>query len=223
MSRFALFVAASLMASSVAFAADLSREQPQAQAPELQPAFNWSGWYLGGFGGFDAGQSAGNVYTYPSGPFTHSETGTFSGPFAGVNGGYDWLLGPHLLVGIGADVSADDITSSTSTSKSQTTWGAGVAGRIGYATGRFLIYADGGWHWSGGTATYLPHPETINTNSNGPTVGAGIEYAMTRHWTADFAYSHNFGTSTHTFPASGFFTKITSNSDNFSIGAAYHF
>jgi opacity protein-like surface antigen len=222
MRRFALSVAAPLMASSIAFAADL----PQAQAPELQPtpmAFNWSGFYFGGFGGFDTGSSTKKVYNYPSGTFNHSATGSFSGPFAGLNAGYDWLFSPHLLVGIGADVSADDITSSSMSSRSRTTWGAGVTGRIGYATGRFLIYADGGWGWSGGTATILATPETVNFNDNGPRVGAGIDYAITQHWTIDFAYSHSFNTSSTVFPRSGFSVANRSNSDNFSIGAAYHF
>ena len=91
-----------------------------------------------------------------------------------------------------------------------------LIGKAGYADGRSLYYALGGLvigstsvqhnYWGMPTAyvansygTIIPNNDISNVERFGWTVGAGIEYAFTDHWSANVEFRHSdFGTGQYT-------------------------
>ena len=130
--------------------------------------FNWTGFYAGGHLGVAWGSSN---WTAPgvsgsldlSQPIdTFDETGSF---FAGLQGGYNYMLPNRVLIGAEIDasfptfqnlagISIGGISNFTSPtlgpeSYSETVLSSGtVRGRIGYAPGNWLFYATGGFAWT---------------------------------------------------------------------------
>lgn len=114
-------------------------------------AFNWTGFYLGGHGG----------YSFVSGP--NITDGYEVGAQVGVNRQFG-----QVVLGIEASGGFVDWGPVT---------GAGsVRARGGYAFNRFLAYATGG----------LGIEDSV-----GWTVGGGVEYALTDHWTVGAEYLHH--------------------------------
>ena len=92
---------AALCATPV-LAADMPLKAPP---PPPAPIYTWTGFYIGGFGGW--GWSDQN-WTFPDGDPLGS--GNRNGPLGGFQAGYDYQLSPTGLIGIQADVSFGNIT-----------------------------------------------------------------------------------------------------------------
>ena len=96
-----------------AFAADLPVKAP---VPYLASGYDWTGWYVGAHVGVIRGSS--NWTATPLGPSGPIVNGAFDLPFnfdlmagtgsyvAGLQGGYNYVLPSHLMLGIEADVTA---------------------------------------------------------------------------------------------------------------------
>jgi outer membrane immunogenic protein len=69
----------------------------------------------------------------------------------------------------------------------QNTWLSTVRGRSGYALDRFLVYGTGGAVFGNVRANYPNNPVSSATKA-GWTVGAGVEIALTRNWSAKGEY-----------------------------------
>ena len=155
------------------------------------PAVNWTGIYLGLNGGFTFGGSN----------WTDSVTGGSSGNF-GTSGfvfggtvGANYQVG-SLVFGVEADGDWADASgfgtftaSALCTGACFTTssWLSTVRGRAGYAFDRFFVYGTGGAAFGNVRANFSNDPVTSSIEA-GWTVGAGVEVAFARNWSAKAEY-----------------------------------
>ena len=140
-----------LALGSPAMAADMPLK-----APHLRPAFDWSGFYIGGHTGYGRGSSSAVL----SDPLPVSTTGSiFSGVIGGVQGGYNVQLPSGLVLGVEADLTfpnyftSNKIVSTLTGARSEVVealdYAGTVRGRVGYASGHWLVYATGGFAFAG--------------------------------------------------------------------------
>jgi outer membrane immunogenic protein len=177
-------LAVAVMAGSAA-AADMTPryQQPYVKAPLYNPAYSWTGFYLGINGGGGWGNSA------------WDRTGGFdvSGGLVGGTAGYNWQMG-QVVLGLEGDVDWSGIkgTSSTGCVAGCTTnndWLGTARGRLGYAFDRFLPFVTGGLAVGDIRATTPGFAGATQTNA-GWTVGGGLEFALAANWTAKAEYLH---------------------------------
>jgi outer membrane immunogenic protein len=166
--------ALAIMASSAgqAHAADLPAAAPAYKAPAVvpSPAFNWSGFYVGGNIGYGWSSNGDGVrFTdFPAGSFANTfaigqtpRAVGFSpkGVIGGAEAGFNWQTGA-LVLGVETDISGARIKDSgtfvftgpsllgapeTTTASSSLDWLATVRGRIGFTpTDRLLVFGTGG-------------------------------------------------------------------------------
>ena len=174
---------------SAAYAADLAPPVYKAPPP-LPPAYSWTGFYLGGNGGF-----GGNSVNYSDtiGGVAGNTSLNSSGFFGGGQVGFNWQVMPLVVVGVetdfdGADISSDASASTPFASASAGTkidWFGTVRGRAGFlVTPTALLYGTGGWAYghttSSATATALGITASVSSGNeqSGWTAGGGLEYAL---------------------------------------------
>lgn len=191
-----------------AIAADLVYGNPApsyASQSELGET-NWTGGYVGAFGGIASGN-----FEYSASDGTSSEV-SGGGALGGLQAGYDFQIGKAVVGGvvdialtnIEADVTIRDRTGSTETStsaSSQVDYLGTVRGRVGYGMDRVLAYAHGGLAY-GKTETETSQSERIGnatqTSSEsreshtklGYVVGAGLEYKATENVSLQTEYGY---------------------------------
>jgi opacity protein-like surface antigen len=157
----------------------------------LSPATNWTSVYLGVNGG----------YTFGGSKWSDGVTGTSSNSF-GTSGfvlggtvGANYQVG-SLVFGVEGDgdwADASGFGTFTSTSLcaggclTANTWLSTVRGRVGYAFDRYLVYATGGAAFGDIRANFSNGPISRSMET-GWTVGAGIEVALGRNWSAKAEY-----------------------------------
>lgn len=198
------------------------------------PTVDWSGWFLGAQMGDAWGDSRWTASGPPpapaavSGSFSLShrvdlfnQSGSF---FGGFHAGYDRMLPGGLVLGGEATVSfatypnLEGITLGGASGLTSPTAGAerysddlldfgSFRGRIGYASGAWLLYATGGLAWA--------YDEFGLTQSDGEDpsrqawrlgwqVGAGLDVALSPSWMANLAYSYyEYGWSDIRFAGTG--------------------
>jgi outer membrane immunogenic protein len=167
MKRFVAGAMALAAASAPAAAADMMMAN---KAPP--PAFNWTGFYVGGdiavaSTSLNAQSNALPTSVLPSGIAVQQVSGGLGGGgnFAGGGfAGYDWQFAPTWVAGIEADWTSMNtdgrltsnwidntgvmVQNGLTTLSSELQWAASVRGRIGYLiVPRFLAYATGGVAW----------------------------------------------------------------------------
>jgi outer membrane immunogenic protein len=235
-------VVASLGLTAMASAADLPA-RTYTKAPVIPPVFNWSGFYIGGFAGYawadgnatatEAATATGVFYNGTGLPTTYGLKGSFLG---GGTVGYNWQApGSNFVFGLEGEAgylhvrgSRQDVNAfnaglspidSVNTTRIGDAYGV-IAGRIGYAWDRTLLYAKGGVAFVGHSSSFndscigagapgcgpgvlvINHSDTQTTYA----VGAGIEYAFTPNWSLKGEYLY-LG------------TRQTNTSSNFSVAA----
>ena len=186
-----------LALGSPAMAADMPLK-----APHLRPAFDWSGFYIGGHTGYSRGSSTAVL----SDPLPVSTTGSvFSGVIGGVQGGYNVQMPSGLLLGVEADLTfpnyfiSNKIVSTLTGAHSEVVeafdYAGTVRGRIGYASGHWLVYATGGFAFAG--ERFVNTPDVGGTDQKhinvrpGWAAGAGVEYAFAPHWSVKLEYLYS--------------------------------
>jgi outer membrane immunogenic protein len=221
----ALLVTAAVAAATTALAADLPVAPPgPSYTPAYQPAvYNWTGFYFGGNVGGNMLYDTFTVQGTTSAGYLNAGTSTklnYFGVIGGLQGGADYEFGP-MVVGVagswlGTDISASAITASlnTATPESQRAntnarWFATATGRLGYAANDLLFYAKGGAAWAGidyredvlsGPFGVVGSTQSLAAYRFGFTVGAGLEYELTEHFTAFLEYDFlDFGTANYNF------------------------
>jgi outer membrane immunogenic protein len=193
---------AGLFLSANAQAADMPTRAP-AYAPAVvaEPGFTWTGFYVGVNVG---GDWARNSYT------TNAASGiagiaagshTADGFIGGGQLGFNYQMGA-LVLGVegmfdGAGLKGSH-TMGLLTMTSKNDWLATLAGRVGFAWDRSLIYAKGGGAWMDETQTITVLGFTTTggkANRSGWLAGAGYEYAFNRNWSAKLEWNYmDFGT-----------------------------
>ena len=149
------------------------------KAPHLRPAFDWSGFYIGGHTGYGRGMSSAVL----SDPLPVSVTGSvFSGVIGGVQGGYNVLLSSGLVLGVEADLTfpnyftSNKIVSTLTGARSEVVeafdYAGTVRGRIGYASGHWLVYATGGFAFAG--QRFINTPAGIDIEEKQINVRSGL-------------------------------------------------
>jgi outer membrane immunogenic protein len=203
-------LSALLVASVSANAADISMPV-KAPPPIIAPPFSWTGFYIGGnLGGawanttitdsrFGLNFSNGNNAVFVAGGqagFNYQ----FSNVVVGVEGDFDWAANNNnTTTGVIGPLGH------TFTASANDRWMATVAGRLGYAFDRWMIYAKGGGGWVGAnsfTVTDVTTGASVTAgNSNtlsGFLVGGGFEWAFANNWTLRAEYDF-FGLSGRSF------------------------
>lgn len=198
-------VLAVLALATPAFAADMPSRGPVYKAAPASTLFNWTGFYIGGHGGYGWGD-AGGLNT----------DGGFGGGQIGVN----YQFAPNWVWGVEADISGGDINGSTSIPSTFKTDMFGTARlRLGYTVDRTMFYGTGGLAWADSKASLAGVSDT-QTNF-GWTVGAGIEYAFAPNWTAKVEYLYaDYGHDAYNIPAA---TNIGLTTNTVKVGVNYLF
>jgi outer membrane immunogenic protein len=197
----------SLAAQGATQAADLPAKAP-IYAPQPAPIYNWTGIYFGahvGAGWITGNWNATNFTNL--GPLRLGE-GSGSGFLGGAQGGINYQIGA-MVFGVEGDISWAQISGDTCNTisavvhcNSQADRVATLAGRFGIAADRSLFYLKGGVAWLRSTQLLdlTLAQATLSDSKRGWTAGAGVEYALTRNWSAKLEYDFmDFGTSQFTF------------------------
>jgi outer membrane immunogenic protein len=185
---------------SPAFGADLPIYS-KAPAP---PVYDWTGFYVGVFGGGGYGNHNVNNQTGQSGTFTDFTANYSSqGGVAGGEAGYNWQSGSYV-VGLEGDLFWSGIKGSDSIAFAQGAfpgvtgidadnlrWGGTVRARVGYTIDRWMFFFTGGYAFGD-----IDHTNTAATidkftvHANGLTGGGGIAYALTNNVIGKFEYRY---------------------------------
>ena len=170
-----------IMAVAPANAADIvppqvSKERPlRPLPPPVVPAYNWTGFYIGGNlgGGWARTDFSGTgSAVFPTIPLTVASTFAGTPNSRGILGGgqvgYNYQFPTDWVLGIEADIDGAGITGSVNTCATATTGGiAGcqtsssrlndfgtLRGRVGYAWNNVLLYGTGGFAWGQNSVTH---------------------------------------------------------------------
>lgn len=190
MKRILLTAAFSAAVVSGAYAADAIIEQ----APELPVAatYNWTGAYIGAFGGITAGE---NDYEFGGTTPTSLDVSS-SGALGGIQLGYDYQVGQWVF-GAVADLAFTNHEASIGgaglEANSELKYLGTVRARAGYAFDRTLFYGHGGFAYGESEYEVKDSFGTIasgDKSRTGFTVGAGIEYAFTDQISFQTEYSY---------------------------------
>jgi outer membrane immunogenic protein len=213
-------VTAAAFCVAPALAADMAVKAPP-PAP-LVPAYNWTGFYLGGnLGGGWADSTVTDAFHNGGGGAGPGPAVVLRATAGGVIGGgqigYNWQTG-KLVLGAEADVDASSEHANTCVKPAKATMDCvssavrafgTVRGRLGFAADRMLFYGTGGFAWqdpaisenfhapppSGLTGT-VPGAGTTATRV-GYAVGAGFEMAIWDRWIGGVEYLYiNTGVAT---------------------------
>lgn len=207
-----------VLAVGPAISADLPTRKEPSAAPVMSQNYNWTGFYLGAnvggawhnadwFEDLTSGGSAG-----ASAPGFHDGSTKSSGVIGGVQGGADYQFN-SLVIGVNADadlsgVSGDSgcfqqIGGTTQSCRTEQNLFGTVTGRLGFAFDRALFYGLGGFAWeheklenpcAGLCGGYASTNNVFTGDRAGYTVGAGIEYALTRNLSIFGQYNYmDFG------------------------------
>jgi outer membrane immunogenic protein len=214
----AAFAAGLALCFGSAGAADL----PPAPAPVAPVAYapaaiyNWTGFYFGGHAG------AGFANSSWSDPFTGANN-TFSTGAGFLGGGqiganYQWNM---LVLGVEGDFSWTGLKGTGTDSLgdtigTNTNWTSTVTGRVGAAFDRLLLYGKGGVAFAQDQSSFtdtFANSASTNFMRTGWTVGAGLEYGITRNWSAKIEYDYlSFGSQPLSFttPTTPLYTSSAS-------------
>ena len=192
--------AVAISAAVPAAAADLGARYNYNKVPAyVPPIYNWTGFYLGahlggGFGGnYDFnGMTLTDNDAHLLGGFQAGADWQFSGNWViGAEGQYSWLGGNNATAAFpGGYVFTND----------QRGLGS-ITARLGYSFGPALAYVKGGYAYSDNrnvvTLAGVPVAFALDSNqTNGWTIGGGVEYLFAPNWSAKAEYQYyNFGDS----------------------------
>ncbi len=166
----------------------------------------------------------------PAQAYNAAPAWSWTGPYAGLTGGYGWgtvsnsgwiggayagynlQTNQNLVIGFEGDATFTGKSGTQSALDVNTTWNGTLRGRLGYAVDRFMIYG------TGGVAVGGLHSDTAveSTTKVGWTAGAGIEAALTDKVTGRVEYRH---TDLGAFPSGG----SSYHSDDIMVGVGFKF
>jgi outer membrane immunogenic protein len=213
-----LLCAAAAVAAISAPAAAADMRMPVKAPPPVVAVFNWTGFYIGGFvGGAVADGDAestepANGLVFFNGTGLNNSYSLDSSFIGGGTIGYNWQpVGSQWVFGIEGEVgyihlnkSVLDINAPIGSANGfdQTTigdWYAVIAGRLGYAFDRVLVYGKGGvafvekdYNYTDACVVAPCGPATLALSNSDTQItwaaGAGIEWAFAANWSLKGEY-----------------------------------
>jgi high affinity Mn2+ porin len=175
-------------------AADPLDSQSAQPAP---PAYGrWQGLYIGGNFGYGGGAfGAGTNPTKNEAAFFPS---TPTGFIAGYQVGYDFQLAKNFVLGFAGDVTfvgpKDQNATGLAPFNTTLDYFATARARLGYAFGNFLPYVTGGAAWGQSKVDINDSEGNVFASKSathfGWVAGAGLEYAIDRHWSSNIEYNY---------------------------------
>jgi outer membrane immunogenic protein len=162
-----------------------------ATADAASAGFSWAGFYAGVSAGSGLSQS-----TATTNEVRGSEDLAGSGLAATVQGGYNFIVFPNWIAGVEGDISYLGIKRSLTVNESSALgvdadWYGTIRGRLGYSTGPALLYLTSGVAFVGVENNFDVSPGSFFSSrsiATGWTVGAGIEAALAKNWSAKSEY-----------------------------------
>jgi outer membrane immunogenic protein len=205
-SIFAMAALAGTVIASQASAADMAaRPYTKAPPPAMASVYNWSGFYMGGNGGYGTSR---NCWSFVTPALGGEGCHDADGAVAGGQIGYRWQSAAWVFgleaQGNWADLRGSSVSSPAFviapgdlTINSRVRAFGLFTGQMGYAWNNVLMYVKGGaaivdnryFH------TFTASNALINTSNNtrwGATVGAGIEIGFAPNWSVGIEYDHIF-------------------------------
>jgi outer membrane immunogenic protein len=182
----------------------LGADLPYAKAPPAAATvYDWTGVYIGGFGGGGFGNHNYNNANGPAGFANFTVNYDSTGGIGGGEVGYNWQSG-NYLVGVEADgfwsgIKGNDASQALgAVDQSDLRWGGTLRARGGIAVDRWLLFFTGGWAFGDiqhtSTAPGFPVDQFTNHRS-GLAAGGGIAYAITNNVITKLEYRYyDFGT-----------------------------
>ena len=192
----------------------LESKEAKVVQPVTEELCNWTGFHIGIQGGYTWSDmrwidSDSSLLPDPGsdteGPQVLSSQ-DLTGFFGGGEVGYDYQWHSWVF-GIVGDFSYSEVvtkgfplvgdgTNDTSNDRFwvRNDWNGSIAGRIGYAWNKWLLYGKGGVAF-GHIKVRQDHAEDVFTADDtrwAPLVGVGLEYMITCHWSAKVEYEHDF-------------------------------
>jgi outer membrane immunogenic protein len=188
----------SLVASGVAYAADMKGPGSLKDVPYVEAAGNWTGFY----GGATIGYGSGTSTTYLDRNDNHgSARNDPDGGLFGLTVGYNWQVAPLWIMGVEADISYADISGAQNMRIwDGHYWGgswdalATLRARVGYSLGNTLLYGTGGIASMSSSDYVLGNtvPESTDGRGwrNGWVIGAGVEHMFTDRISGKIEWLH---------------------------------
>jgi outer membrane immunogenic protein len=198
---------------SPALGADLSMKA----APVATPMYDWSGFYVGVFGGGGFGNHNYNNGT-PTNYSNYLINYDSSGGIAGGEVGYNVQSG-NIVAGVEADgfwsgIKGSDLSQFNAgtlpiaaVDATNLRWGGTFRARGGIAIDRLMLFFTGGWAYGDllHTSTAAGFPvDQFSVSRSGITAGAGIAYAITNNLIGKFEYRYyDYGRYVRAAPLNG--------------------
>lgn len=177
----------------------LGADLPYAKAPVVAPqVYDWTGFYVGGFGGGGLGNHNYNNANGPAGFANFTVNYNSTGAIGGGEAGYNWQSG-SVLVGIEGDgfwsgIKGNDATQQLGViDQSNLRWGGTLRARGGVTVDRLLLFFTGGWAYGDilHTSTAAGFPvDQFSNHQSGLTAGGGIAYAITNNVIGKIEYRY---------------------------------
>jgi outer membrane immunogenic protein len=197
-----------LALGSQAMAADL----PVKAAPLAPPTYDWSGFYVGGFGGYGFGNQNINNSTGPAGFANFTANFESHGPMAGGEIGYNWMVTRDIMFGLEGDGAWTNIRGNDNFAlgwddANHLKWVGSLRVRSGFTVDRLLMFFTGGWA-VGDIDHTNTNPgfgvDTFSAHRSGLTAGGGIAYAITNNLIGKIEYRYyDLGTYHRDAPTNG--------------------
>jgi outer membrane immunogenic protein len=196
----------------------MSADLPIKAAPPVAHVYDWSGVYIGGFGGYAFGNHDLNdaLGPLPTGFSTFTANWESHGPLAGGEVGAYWQSG-QFVWGVAGDGAWTNINGTDNNTIGQNglvqidsnrlKWVASLRAIGGIAVDRLMLFFTGGWG-----VGYIDHTdinpgvgtEIFTNNRSGLAAGGGLAYAMTDNIIGKVEYRYyDLGTYSRANPANG--------------------
>lgn len=206
-----------LALASPVYGADLPiyHKAPAAAAP----VYDWSGVYIGGFGGYGFGNQNLNNGSGPASAANFTANWESHGAFGGGDVGFNWQSGSFVF-GVEADGAATGIQGNDNfalgwNDANKLSWVGSLRARGGIAVDRLMLYFTGGWAF-GDIEHTNTNPGTgvdkFTSYRSGLAAGGGLAYAITDNVIGKFEYRYyDLGTYTRAAPINGVLPYTVAN------------
>ena len=210
--------------ASLAQAADLPYTKSAPTNYDYPPAFTWTGAYLGVNAGLGIDAfTNGSQRLFGSRPM---------GGLYGFTGGYNYQQGKLVVGGEGdfafghvADSASPTLGGINAVSTGVIENFFSVRGRVGYAMDRLLIFGTGGYAGAGVRGAVAGGTYALDQTrvANGWTLGLGMEYAITPHFSAKAEYLYASMGNNNYFNGTPGYVSSGVNLNILRAGVNYHF
>jgi outer membrane immunogenic protein len=183
----------------------LGADLPMKAAPVASPMYDWSGFYVGVFGGGGMGNhnyNNGTPTAFANYLINYDSTGGIGGGEAGYNVQSGNMVGGVEATGFWSGIKGSDLSQFnagplpggvTAFDQSNLRWGATLRARGGIAVDRLMLFFTGGWAYGD-----ILHTSTVpgvavdqfTNHQSGLVAGGGIAYAMTNNLIGKLEYSY---------------------------------